>query len=689
VASGINNVLDISKREALSAIVAQMDINFPSIRTRIQEYINNSNNFDSLLALYNPKFNVLSSDVITATLLLGYLDFYSLYTILYANNLSIANLISVTKNKMSYLSSIYRSTQSTLREKELQKENKYALYTNFLDPRHIDLSSARLMLAKNRLVEALSFFPILTLPVSLTRDIKPISISCSDSDNSINIIENLTSGNNIDYSVNRKGFGKIGVVDTIYSLSPNNKYQEMPVISGTIQGYYSDELYIIIKDITMDGSYVASVDVIGSSNNIDWSDPVTILTNTPTNFNIDNNLNVGLELLIKFIPGIIAPAAGDSWKVILRYLEIDDPKMSAMLRFNSLDQSSYLTWEDLSKESSDLSSSKIKFRNLEQYQTQSLDSFFTNGVTNILPIFNSVSDMEVSLSQKDYTIDQIGSNFVHKFNFNMSNTKCVYNEYDSFGITSFKKIIIKESAPILNVYVSTKKIISNDSRYVIGSIGPSGRNFSKQFIEQYVAIASTYDYIYVPYSEDELYVNEYILPNTMPDGSIEYTTRFPVDKSIAPLVYNLSSSLQIGTNTASGANVAYERINSGNATNEVAKLTFASGNYNARNIYVVSYKIKSHTFNEVNNYTIDFTQDTDWIYNKDTPQNSTIFYMYYVDLEGKNRIAVCTRSSQDGTTGNTITIKPFFGSVAGVVQMRSLDRAYVSPMIFEYSLICN
>ena len=742
-----NSTLISLKLQALGSIIQSMVIDYPAMKNTLSNLSQTSSSFSSLLNLYAPTFTKLTSFDVNGSMLLAYLDFYTLYIILYANIDPIANLQNLTNNKMSYLLSVYKDTNSIIKEKTLQKDNKYVFYTDFFNPKGIDLTISKVYLLRDKLSDALNLSPVLTLPIESTENVNVLSVLSTDTDSYINIIENNNNGNDIDYSVNRKGFNKIGVVDYIVPLRANNQYNSLPIISGTIHGYFSESISIALSDVTTDtNGLLLSVSIIGSSDNLTWSNPTVIPMNIPTEFYIDNAVDIGMT--ITFSSNFI-PAVGDSWKVNLRYIDIDNPMLVSAIKFMTLKKVSFVTWDDLTKNSVNFISHRVKYRQAEKYKNLN-SSVFGNGINNITPVFNNVNDYELTVKQNLYHPKAINSDLTHAFDFNLRNIHGVYNEYSSYGITSFTGISATTDSPILSVSLSSNEYISNNYFYTVQpktqtqitswNLDFSGSNIkvgsvvfwtllngvitlydtdenilstgtygtttlitfngqitgtaklnrttnnipltdyvivvSKQFIEHTLLVTMGKDTLFIPAlnmtdANAGNLLNEYVVLNS--DNT--YTSRFPLGTGLYDFTVCDISSGEILTEGVdyTFADIA---INGDTPLNVRRKITFI--NYDVKSVYSVLYTPLRNSYTEA---TVYIPNSGSWIYNQ-RAFTSDIYYMYYIDIDGNNKIALCTADITD-------TLTPFPGSVSSIVEMRSLDQGYVSPVVFEYTLLGN
>ena len=681
-----NSTLATLKLEALSSIMDSMVINYPEMKNRLSTLTQTSSSFQSLLTIYSPTFQKLTSQDINGSMLLAYLDFYTLYILLYANLAPINNLINITKNKLSYLESIYKDTDSILLEKGYQKQNKYVFYTNFLNPKNIDLSISKVYLSKDKLSDSLNISPALTLPIEKTHDVNVISISSKDTDSYVNVIENNNNKNNIDYYVNRKGFNKIGVVSSVTPLKENNTYSEMPKISGTIHGYFSENISIVVTGVQFDNSNRPSVvSIKGSSDNIVWSTPTDINVNISSSIFIDSQIDVGLSITFN---SAVSIAVGDSWKINLRYISIENPTLISAIKFMSLEKISFITWDDLTKDSTNFISHRVKYRRAERFQDFS-SNVFTNGINNITPVFNNINDYELTVEQNSYYPKQVGANLAHSFNYKLSNIKGIYNEYKSYGIISFGELPIKKESPVLNLNIQANQFITNDYVYPVTN-GVTTIDLKKQSIEYSLMVTFDKDKIFIPcLNADETSVDEYIVPTVSTEGLATYLTRFPVDETYNILVSNISTG-EILTKD-DGYQIAPAPINPEDNPGGNRKFLITINNYDVKSIYVASYTPLVNSYLEATNYV---TISGGWIFNNRV-NDSNIYYMYFRDMNGKNKIAICTigdlipadPAHPDDPQGRALTA--FYGSVSGIVEMRSLDQGYISPVVFEYTLLAN
>jgi hypothetical protein len=543
------------------------------------------------------------------------------------------------------------------------------------------MAAAKLFLGKNRLSESLNYNTVLTLPRSLSKEIYPLSINIRDIDNGENIIENTSDNKNIRYSINRLGFDKIGVVDSVSKIKTNNIYVKSPSVTGTIHGYYSDKIYIKVTSVSASGVYIS-----GSSNNLDWSEAASINFNEDSLFNIDNELPIGLSINIPFVYGEDSIAINDGWKINLRYISLDDPEIISTIKFNTLSNLSYITFDDLTKSDIDLIDVRNKHKNLEDYidvsEYNGSNNSYSDKMSHIVPMFKTVADLEMTMMQRDCSIDTVNSSFVHKFDFNISEIKGYYNEYGSYGICSFDKIEIPRDSGILSISTVTDKYIPRDEKYLTDYITTAGR-FVKYFIDEKIMVSSGQDYLFIPYIENDGIITEYISPTiTGNNTAIEFITSMPVTGGIR--VLDLTAENEVYDFTEEEV-----IINNGRFIKLTMPIkTIDSGpGFNLKSVYVLTYQPVIYSYEESLNFYIHPDNSTKWMYNKNKT-DSSIYYMYFKDINNKLNIAIATLGEIDNQTGE-YKLVPFYGYVSGMIQMRSLAEASVSPIIFEYSLVCN
>jgi hypothetical protein len=345
---------------------------------------------------------------------------------------------------------------------------------------------------------------------------------------------------------------------------------------------------------------------------------------------------------------------------------------------------------------------------------------------------STLSEVKLKARQSSYNISSINDKLVHKFSYDIANISAIYNEYSSYGLISFNKIVVPADLPILNVSTSISSFISDKYNIDIETVyetdgGPVTRTdtMKRQFINEYLYISSGYDYLFIPYNKYGTEIIEYISPKAIENNTfIEYEIMLPIAASVSSSG-EIITSYEVSGMTVTGAAVTasysyspikiYDLTNkkmvygipgSGALINELgftAEQTLMKGQawtkikcpisfegstgYNLKYIYSIVYDTQINSYTDALNYDIPVYEDIKWIYNNEK-LNSSIYYMLYKDMDGINKIALCNRGTKVNYDGS-YKLVPFSGSIASVIQMRSFDEASTSPLVFDYSITCN
>ena len=131
----INNVLDIYKRQVISTVLDNTGFKYYILKQYIQSYITPGGSFSPLLDLYRPNIVKLSSISLNAFINLAFLDFYSLYTILFSNVGEIQNLELSSKGKMEYSEYLFKDIYSSIKSADIRNNSSYGFYEDFVSDR--------------------------------------------------------------------------------------------------------------------------------------------------------------------------------------------------------------------------------------------------------------------------------------------------------------------------------------------------------------------------------------------------------------------------------------------------------------------------------------------------------------------------------------------------------------------------
>ena len=638
--------LDVLKRQALFTIIGNMSISQVYLKEQINQYITlGDSSFTSLLSKMPFNQALISSSQVNSIYLLAYLDFYALYTILYANYPIFENLKNVSEQKYLYVDSLYKDLSVIINEKQFQMESLNTLYANFLYPKNLNLSESNSR--ENNNPEKLNT-SILTLPIKSTKKILPRSIIIADDDKSIHSVTNNSTLDFVDYSIARSQNSMIGIVDKIAAGKETTAYQRLPLIKGTVYGFFSNRIFVQCSAITKIDGAIEIIYLKSSSNGQSWSSEYPVIPSIASNILIEGDINIGLTITLYDIDPVanqtLGLTVGDLWNIDIASTTIPDPKVKATVKFEALDFASYISFSDISTYAlSDLSFG-FKKKKYDASENIQVGKCYNGIFTNIIPMFSQASELSITAIQKDYYIKQIGTSLVYSFDFNLKDIHIVANEYKQQGSITFDS---KKMSNVSMVSIDTDQYIFNEGIFD----GTTAKQ--KSFIEYSIVLKNGSDEITLPVQPTNSSSRpfEYIIPSKVDSNTAYFHTRFPADISLnAFTVYNLYNGLPVDA-----------------IWNPVTSL-FVITNYEARYSYAIAYNISYSTFADLDTPTL-------WAHNNKLAQ--PIYYTYFKDTNGKNSIMV----RQD--TGE----KLFTGEIKSFVEMRSSDLPYVTPLVYEYALL--
>lgn len=629
--TGIRPSLDILKNQALFSILGNINIKHEYIKQDIYNKINNPDGtFISLLNILKFDPAIISSSQMNAVILMSYLDFYSMYVIATTNYQVMLSLNETSKNKFLYIESMYKDMLLMIKEKEIDKKYKNTLFINFTNTKGIDINRSSLGSRDIQNSNILSFYDSLTLPIIKSKSIKPYSIISHDKDNSLHYIDNYSTSEII-YNIKRKQNAKIGIVKRINIFKDTISYNIDPTIDGTMVDFISDKVYIEITNIKDDYIYIkTSLDgnVWWNEYEIKYNDLYDILifgevTGLKIKFIKDENLSIG-----------------DSWEIELKPININSPRIISNIKFDILQNVSYIKYSDLSPYSINLINHKFYKRKKEDI---TINYLYKNDIFSIIPINNSISDYVCELEQNECYNYFNEYEFVYNYPFIITNIEAVINEYSEHGNITLNKLYVEN---IGNIRIKKEEYIP-----VI--------NNSKSFIEDSIIIESGNSMTSIPMTQSSI-INDYIIPFEIDTSNkARYKTRFPV-KNI-----NNIKIINIQTNEQYIAPIQLlEELSNGYCIINIE-------DYVVQNGYYLEYELKTESVEDAFNISL---QNTKWNISGNT------YYMYYIDID--NNISLSIREYKNEA------LELFNGSISGNIEMRSFD-SQVTPMIFEYSILCD
>jgi hypothetical protein len=561
------------------------------------------------------------------------------------------NLQASALNKYLYIFSLYRATFALIKEKTGLKENILVQYTNYLNPNYINIPISQSVVYSKDTNEILGVTDALTLPIVKTRNINPRSSIVSDNDRSIHLTLNNSTQSNLDYIIARTQFSKIGVCGPILTAKAGVSYSLMPDVQGTIFGYVGEHIYVSIDSIDYNADRtIKDINIKGSTDSLAWSDVYKITPSELTPIKIEDNSNTGLSIILHDNNGL---KQYDTWKINIKTIQIDNPTITSNTDFSLLEQVSYIKFDDVSK--FPLAIENISFKDIKYNNYDLCSQWFTDDMSFIVPIHSKIDTLKISAVQDEpYVANQNGL-MSYNFDYRIYNLTSVLNEYASSGSIAFDTIKLDN---INNVSLQLNYSLKGEQQY-------PHNDFITQsmFIENSIYVQSNSDRVEIPILNSGIQNRnslEYITPVSISTGNIaKVKTRFPIDLTKPVKIYNLYDKTIINITSISASGTSDEYISFENYRNNIN--------------YVIEYTIKEYSFADI--------IDNDLITNTKWNKNNNICYIYYKDIKGKDCIAL--RNILNGKAVH------FSGDCYLSITMKSVDLPYISPMVYEHTLIFN
>lgn len=162
---------------------------------------------------------------------------------------------------------------------------------------------------------------------------------------------------------------------------------------------------------------------------------------------------------------------------------------------------------------------------------------------------------------------------------------------------------------------------------------------------------------------------EYVLPDNVTTydvssdtGLASYSQRFPVDNTYKLDDHKYMKAYSISTREESS--VSYD------AESDITLIY----NYKLRLGYCIWYPFKINRMIEAVRNDVSSGK---WSY-----AGANIYYMYYIDEDLNVHTAI--RTLDKGTN----VLKPFTGTLEPSIEMRSLDKPHITPLVFDFALLC-
>ena len=676
MASNINALLDTLKRQIVNTIIPSLSIEFPGISSNLSQYLNIGNNFASFTSLINSPNLVLYSSDVNALITLGYLDFYSLYVMLYTFNSQVTNLKKVTNGKLIYTASLFKELNHEINSKSILKHNRYTIYDDFISSKSLDVKNNRYFLQGSIANTSLDSNNILTLPISSSRKIKPNNIIANDIDNITHEVIINKDSNNIDYYINRLSNGKIGYCNRIQPSKINNTALFNPTINGFTDGYLTDNIFLKITSVDTDSNGVITyIWFIASGDGTNWSNAFSANAQTDSYINLYGEINTGLTIRIPITDNYCIP--GDSWRIDLSYSQITNPKVNFKFKFNSLETVSYISYNDISSSNLDIKTSEIKQYKNQQFKLEiasntDINNYFkTNGFSSLFLTASPLEEFSCTFESNKYNLTSVNGNSVHSYDFKLRNIIGHCNTYLDYGSSATTMLTIPKTKPIIEIDLySAYKI--DDTSYIKTN---TALNLPLQYVEYNTYVTDNTSSIIIPVLNNfdtSNYITEYIVPykidvNISNSGIAYFSTRFPASGNFN--LYSITSeTVKQVTNFTKKVDSLTKRYN------------IEINNFDTRASYIIVYTPTINSFEDSK----DFTLTSKWLTFGDGI-NSSIYYMYYRGNDSKIKTAIMHKT----TNSTNAKLIPFSGNICGNIVLRSIDDANKTPFVFDYSLNCN
>lgn len=669
MSTNIRSQLDQLKVQSINIIARNATIRFPQVQKSIADYISSGGSyFNSMLRFLDFNADLLSSSTISATYLLAYMDFFALYTILFANYPVFARLMDISKSKYEYIYSVYKQLSGDLKQKEILQKYNYCTYENFIYPRYINWELSGFLGRDKRSSKPLSVSPVMTLPVIEQRIISPSSINFTDTDYTNSFSQSLKYLDGFDFTIFRTQNNKIGVADS-GKASPfggNVKYSVEPDVKGTIYGYFADKIYVTITKIEKNQSgEITKITAQGSTTGYEWSSDFDVNLDAWTDINVEDNVAIGLKI---FLRNGLNISTGDKWTINVINTNLGYPRIRLKLAFDLLEQMSYIRYTDISPHAISISDAYIDRNKFGDDIENNVQSFKSN-IGHIVVSDGTVDEYAADISQYEYDIKSMDGKLLYEYAFKVRNIEGVINKYHPHG-----------TAVLKGMKVSNINTITIESTYKLPKYQEHTEQnpyVPKSLVEFNIIAENISGKVMIPAIEKnefknkednnrKFYIWDYVIPGTINEnngetsyfGSAYYKPRFPVD------IENYEEVL---------AYQMHDNIKNGGVEYNIEQDIFVVMDYIYSKSVCAWYPVKINKVEDI----VAITPNNKW-----RKASYNIFYMYYLDENNLVHIAIREYDQ------NTRTLKPFSGTIYGQIEIRSLDHSYKTPMVFDYSVAC-
>lgn len=718
----IKTSLDTVKRQALLTILKNVKVPYTDLNNDLYIYLStDSSAFNALLSRFKFNAAVFSSTQVSAVWLLSYLDFYALYTLMVSNYEVFNTLKTISEGKYKYIYNLYKDLNRVVETKRILQDYSFGFYNNFLHPKDINAAASRVVTRSGKLTNVLESFPVVTLPVKTSKEVLPTALTFFTDDQAISDIETSSDTDFLNYSILRYQNNKVSVVKSIEPAKDGIIYsRSIPDVSGTIAGYFTDAIYITVTESSRDSADNAIFKIQGSTNSIDWSSDLTVAPAVPTRMTIEGDIEIGLSITLYDGCSL---AVGDRWVLNIRHMDVAPPSIELAIRFGMLEPISFISYLDTSSHKIDVISSKVQRRKFNNTLEQV--NLFDGNIGHIAIVNGQVNTYKTKFIQSNSDISSKDGKLANKYDFKIADIKGYQRTYESHGAITFNAVPVSgvtsaaveaqtflpgygiwESESNLDVQLPQSFIEFNVTAETIlssATIPLLPKNYLKKIIAKKVLLYSDLltspgdpgDFIIVTddatqnlrgtyvltealdwkkYSQNTTgyypVVMEAIVPNRvditnelLDYGAVLYNPRFPVD-----LDYALNSASPYPYIQAYDNSLKSETSYSFNTDNGTIRLS----EYYWKNGYSVVYPVKL--------YSISDTFDNTYNNGKWIAASSSIYYLYYFDEY--NDVHLALREYDPATS----LLKPISGNLFGQIEIRSMDKPYITPMVFDYKL---
>jgi hypothetical protein len=446
LALSVNNILDIYKRQAVSVILDNVSFKYYIIKQYIQSYIKDGGNFIPLASIYVPEIRKLTSTSLNAYMNLTFLDFYSLYSILYANLAEIENLEILSKGKLSFIEYLFKDIYSSIESARVRKTALYGFYEDFISCKNISSSSTKRVLEKLKTVNSLYVNNgILSLPHQEEKLLKPnlhtFSIDCES-----DFIFTETDLPGISYiDVEKIPSFKSGYVESVIR-NENNSSQYVPTVSGTLTTCIESDIKVSVISKT---SSVLSI-MCGCMDTISAEYQLTLSGNI-----FSGNIRIwdseDIELIISFAQNA-SITTNDSWTLNLKYIISESITINEVFGFEDISEISHVSLKSYSPFNTQVTKlNKVSDRFLPQEEIKKYGQtpFFLN-----IPVMSSLSKISIDNKLTSSYLIAKNQKLYNRFSLH-NNIAALYTDYLRAGVIGFNTINITSEFPISKLSISS------------------------------------------------------------------------------------------------------------------------------------------------------------------------------------------------------------------------------------------